>query len=424
MNNNVSIFMGLTNIAGYFSKLKIGFDELGINSYLFDVTSDPFSYTNSSEVNKYVQFLRYLYVIHSKYSNKIVKLIFIAIYKLCLFPIFIWSIFKFDVFIFGFNHSFYRLYDLPILKFFNKKIIFVYLGSDSRPPYMSGIDLIIKKKSLEELFSKTKKIKNKIHFVEKYADYVINNPASGQFHQKNFINWMCIGMPTILYDFDSNNFSSKKNEIRIIHAPTRPITKGSAIFSEIIQRLQLKYNINYIELVGKSNSEVLDELKRCDFVLDEIYSDIPIAGLSSEAAAFKKISIVAGYYNEKIKNDVKDNYLPPSLFINPSDIEENIINLIENKYKISVLGKEIFDFIAENWSSKEIANKFSMLINDKFPEEWLYNTMDNSYIYGYGISKEELKKQYIEIYNKFGIEGFQLEHNPKLEKKVIDFIND
>lgn len=425
MSGKTRIFMGLGNIAGYFSKLKAGFDEIGVDSYLFDVSVDVFLF-NKSNHNIYIKILKYLRKQRAIHNNKIIKILLILIYKILLLPMFFWSIIKFDVFIFGFNHTFYRLYDLPILKFFGKKIILVYFGSDSRPPYMSGIDIVIKKSSASDLVLKAKKVKHKIEIVERYADFIINSPVCGQFHEKNFINWMCIGMPTV---FENDNLCNslkykKNNEIRIVHAPTRPITKGSTIFYEIIKKLKQKYNINYIELVNKPNAEVLLELQRCDFVLDEMYSDVSVGGLSSEAASYKKISIVGGYYSEEMYNDAPIKYLPPSLYCQPSEIEEAIVNLIENRNKAYSLGEELHDFILENWNSKVIANKFLMLINDNYPSEWIYNTNSNRYIYGYGISKEELKKQYSDIYDKFGIESFQLKHNVELEKKILEFIND
>lgn len=415
--------MGLSNVAGYFSKLKAGFDEIEVKSYLLDISPDVFSYTNTYKVNVYLNFVKYLYMLRTKSKNIVFKIFFLMIYKLFLLPIFVWALFKFDVFIFGFNHSFYRLFDLPILKFFGKKVILVYLGSDARPPYMNGIELIIEKRSVSQIARRTKKVKNKIRFAEKYADYVISSPTIGQFHEKNFIDWMCIGMPTILQQEDENIKSVSHKVTRIVHAPSRPITKGSAIFTKIIEKLKLKYEIEYIELVGKTNDEVLNELQQCDFVLDEIYSDMPLGGLSSEAASFKKITVVGGYYFELIKSDVQNKYIPPSLYCHPDQIEELISRLINDKRLRESLGKDIFNFIKMNWSSREIASKYLMLIDNIYPEEWVYNTNSNEYIYGYGISKEELKKQYINMYDKFGIEVFQLKHNPNLEKKIFDFIH-
>lgn len=420
MKSKYKIFMGMSNMAGYFTKLQSGFDKLGIDTFILDVTSDPFNY--GVKQSCYIRYLRFLF---SQRGKGILpyKLLSILLYKISLIPFFLWTLFKFDVFIFSFNMSFFRLMELPLLKLFKKRIIFIYLGSDSRPPYMSGIDINLKKSSLIQLINDSKNIKAKIKRVEKYADVIINSPASGQFHEKDFINWMCIGMPTNIEEYDKKE--NKINKINIVHAPSRPITKGTLTFLEILNRLKDKYDIEYIELVNKSNSEVIKALKQCDLVLDEVYSDIPVAGLSSEAAAFKKVSIVTGYYKNEINNDLPSKkYMIPSMYDIPENIEKNIIKLIENKDLRDDLGERMYKYILNNWSSLEVAKKFVLLIENRFPLEWIYNTKSNEYIYGYGISKNHLKDVYREIFEKYGIESFQLSHNERLLNEIKKFIKE
>ncbi|WP_263833679.1 glycosyltransferase [Sulfurospirillum oryzae] len=416
----MKIFMGLSNPAGYFTKLQVGFNELGLDSFVLDVSNDVFQYQKQYSI--YVKILKKCFIQRTK-GQLFYKFFFVLIYKLLLLPFFIFSLFRFNVFIFGTNKTFFRFVDLPILKLFNKKIIFVYFGSDSRPPYMSGIDLNIKKSSLQTLVQEAKRLKAKIIKVEKYADIIINNPASGQFHEKNFINWMCIGMPTDIVKLTETYNDS--NKIIIVHAPSRPITKGSNTFREIIQKLQKQYDIDYIELVNCPNNRVIEALQKCDFILDEVYSDVPLGGLSTEAAAFQKVSIVTGYYSSFLSKDIPSkNYLLPSIYNEPEQLESDILYLIQNIEIRKQLGEATYQYINQNWSSLAIAKKFIMLINKDFPQEWIYQTEKNEYIFGYGISKDQLKIIYKEIIDNYGIEGFFLQHNDAIQRKILDFLSD
>ena len=85
--------------------------------------------------------------------------------------------------------------------------------------------------------------------------------------------------------------------------------------------------------------------------------------------------------------------------------------------------KKVYDYIDKEWSSVSIAKKFLMLIENNFPDEWLYTSTDNEYILGYGISKEELRFVYRNIFNEYGIDAFCLQHNNNIQKKILDFIN-
>jgi hypothetical protein len=55
------IFMGLGNIAGYFSNLKDGFDQIGEQSYHLNVDDHVFVSRETDSTNVYIRLLRYLY---------------------------------------------------------------------------------------------------------------------------------------------------------------------------------------------------------------------------------------------------------------------------------------------------------------------------------------------------------------------------
>ena len=413
--------MGLGNVAGYFSNLKNGFDQIGEQSYHLNVDHHVYVLRETDSTNIYIRLLRYLYGTRLNEKLGILKKISLAlIYKISLIPMFIWALLRFDIFIFGFNHSFFRLYDLPILKFFGKKIIFVYLGSDARPPYMNGKVIIYKNVYIKDILRRTVNVKKKIDYVEKYSDYIINSPTVGQFHERDYINWFAIGMPTVLASCkrDEDLTIDTSGRVNILHAASRPETKGSNYFNELIEKYKEKYNINYVFLTGVPNSVVIENLKKCDFVLDEIYSDSPMGGLGAEAAACGKATLVSGYYIEKIYEHTPKSFIPPSVYCLPEKLEENFIKLCEDKAYRVQKGAELRNFIEKNWSSKSIAKKYMLIINDQVPSEWFFDWESNDYIEGCGIDRVKIFEICKVIKNVYGKEKLFLSHNSKLTRAL------
>ena len=50
--------------------------------------------------------------------------------------------------------------------------------------------------------------------------------------------------------------------------------------------------LEYVEIVGQPNDIVLAEIARSAFVIDQLYSDTPMAGFAAEAARLGKPAIV------------------------------------------------------------------------------------------------------------------------------------
>src|SRR3712207_9430561 len=75
--------------------------------------------------------------------------------------------------LFPYTTLFRSLYDLPLLKRLGKQIIFVFHGSDERPPYMDGSLMASDRgRSLKQCISMTRRQKQSIKQVERYATTV------------------------------------------------------------------------------------------------------------------------------------------------------------------------------------------------------------------------------------------------------------
>lgn len=427
--NKPKIFIGLTEAAGYFQNLYLGFKKLNYDVAYLNLNSYYYNY-NDYKTSNY-KLLNYLIRISTKKNNIQKKSFFLKLFSVYYFIvkilIFFWALVKFDTFIFATGSSFFNFWDFKILKFFKKYIICVSLGSDSRPTYLSGTykdDSNNNKFNPYFVIENDKKINKRISFIEKYSNSIINYPQHGHFHKRQFISGNYIGFPTNLEVEELFQLANENSSVlKILHAPTRPNSKGSNYFRKIINELKEEgLNFEYIEITKLSNKEVINCINRCDIVLDECYSDSPLGGLGSEAASLAKPVLLSGYYSEYINN--KKNIFPPSIYVYPSQIKNELRKLVLNKELRSKVGLDLFYFIKFNWNIEFVAEKYIKIIMNSAPLEWYVSSNDINYLYGWGLSKEELKNNLSELYKKFGKESFSLSHNSILLDKYLEFIKE
>jgi hypothetical protein len=165
----------------------------------------------------------------------------------------------------------------------------------------------------------------------------------------------------------------------------------------------------------------LDEIKKCDFVVDQIYSDVPLAGFATEAAWFGKPAVVAGYGFDQLSRFVPESIWPPSKICHPDQIKNAIEELINNVDLRHEIGKAAQEFVQNNWNSEEVARKYVRIFKGDIPKEWWTNPYDVVYLQGAGQSIEKTKIVIRGMLEEFGEESLCLEDKPILKKAFIDF---
>jgi len=427
------IFIGLREIAGYFHHLKKGFDTLGIDSVFINLNGNPFQYgrdNNPPLINALNNFSQKIGMMF--FGNWIMRVIWVVfLQNIISFFLLPWALFRYDVFLFASNSTFFFFLDLPLLKLFRKKVIYVFLGSESRPVYLNGYVINNDKLSsilIGILVTRIQKIM--ISIIEMFADHIVNIPPQAHFHTRPFIYSLCIGIPHNIIssstssDYTLNNNLSEKI-IRVLHAPSKPEPKGTPIIRQAVQSLKQKgHSIDYVEITGRPNSEVLQELAKCDFIVDEIYSDTPMAVFATEAAFAGKPAVVGSYYVNQIKDDLPVGNMPPSIFCHPDLLEASMEKLIVDHQFRQELGKKAREFVITNWSAKKVAQHYLMLIDGNLPREWLYDPRNIRYLHGCGLSEAKAKKIIAAFLKTGGRKSLCLSDKPELEEMFVQFASD
>lgn len=420
----MKVFLGFHDITGYYSSLKKGFDQLGVDSVFANAGANVFKYGEHSDHAPF--WVRIVSVLASRFGavpreKQWLRLWWYGWLTLAKSQLFVWALLTYDVFIFGYATSFFALYDLPILRFFSKKIIFVFHGSDARPPYINGAIMSPSRNvSVQQCIELTRRRKRIIRRIERYADVVVSQPLYGHFHEKPFVNFSRIGLPFQFQDYQPIGHS--KTQLKIVHAPSHPEAKGTARIRQAIEVLRQKgYDFEYVEITNKPNNEVIEALMDCDFVVDQLYTDVPMAGFATEAAFLGKPSIVGSYNLQELERFFPEEVLSISHFCHPDEVEVAVEKLIvDDNYRLE-LGKKAQAYAVSHWQPVHVATAYMNIIQGHVDPELICDPQAIRNVHGAVIAEDRAREIIRDVVETGGIEALQLTDKPALQQRMVDF---
>lgn len=426
------IFIGLTEIAGYYAHLSEGFRELGFESTFYNLVPHPFKYGGDEASSRLVRLIRWLQGKRSRLPrSSVMGLSLLSLQALLKALLFCTVVAKYDVFIMGFGSSFFagflKHYDIPILRLLKKKTVFVFHGSDTRPPYINGAIMApTTAYNIDSCIELAEKKKKSLRIIDRFANSIVNSAPTGHFHERGFVQYLRLGLPYRPLSPQKYQTIQENGElVRILHAPSHLEAKGTHRIREAIEALRSKgHQLEFVEIIGKPNNIVHEELSRCDFVVDQLYADTPMAGFAAEAAFHGKPAVVGGYYAGCIRRDVQADWIPPSLYCHPDEIEQAISKMIVDKNYRLELGREARAFVETRYGPQRVASRYLRLIEGNIPREWLYDPMDIRYLHGCGIPESRARELVRAVIQKGGVAALQLDDKPELRDMFVAFAFD
>lgn len=420
------IFLGAQEISGMMERLNNAFHDMGIESDFYCIPEYAFDLGK-----KDVPVLR-KFRIHTKKKKYAVgeraKAWWSFLQMWDILRVFVYALFRYDCFIYIYGNGifFHNRYlrkieevEFFILKLFRKKMVMWLCGSDSRPLYCDGANYY---SDIEKIYSITREKAAKIKMIEKYMDLIDYSPSS-HFHTKPYLIFNCIGIPV---DIKEKVRIDKKNvdKVRILHAPSDQKAKGTVIVRNIVKEMQEEgYDFEYMEVSGLPHRVVLEKMAMSDIVVDQVYSDTPMAGFATEAAINGVPVVVGGYYAEVYKKVLPDP-IAPTVYCNPEELKEKIIYLIEHEEERIRIGEKERAYVEGHCLAETVANKFLRIFDHSYPKEWIMNPSDNDYIWGYGQSREAVANEITRLIDRYGTEALCLDKNGILYKKYVQLYND
>ncbi|UBQ06146.1 hypothetical protein LCC91_03315 [Tepidimonas taiwanensis] len=427
------ILIGPVEIAGYYRNLAEGFHQIGAPCDFITYGSHPFGYGGETEQPVLLRMARWFGDFRRNRPRSWRTRLFADLPWAVLVSIWaVWAILRYDVFIFGFGETLLpRNLDLPILHKLGKTVIAnLGHGSEARPPYVDGAQQSAEGEAVSgaALISLTRRNKRRVTIHEKYCKIVIGAPYSTtQFSSRRLINFFSLGIPIRLHasaiiSARPANVKRSKTPVRILHAPSHPAAKGTQQIVGAIERLRSRgHAIDLVLIIGQPFREVVEALQNCDFVVDQLFSDTPMAGFATEAAWFGKPAVVGGYGLDRLKSYVPDGMWPPSKICRPDDIEKAIEELIVDVDQRHRLGQEAQKFVREKWNPRAVAERFLRLIDGDIPEAWWLDPQAVTYVQGCGQSETRSRQMIQSLVETYGVPALELEHRPNLRDAFLTF---
>jgi hypothetical protein len=397
-------FVGVYEVAGYFNGLTQGLRSNGFVADFYLDTPTEFGYQHDAN-----RFNALFSILRGQVDLKNTPIIFIARLLMRSY-LFVYSLFKYDVFVFSGFGSFFNFLELPVLRFFNKKVVVIYLGSDSRPAMFSGgfADLPQLNNSPLENVKRMKRQIQLIRRVERSKCMIVNHTASPELFVRKFVPLLYIGIPMDLNRrrnyvenvSNSNEIAKDAKTVRVVHAPSRPLSKGSPALLAALKKIQAqarnhRINVELISLMGVSNETVLREIQNADLVLNELYSDTYMSVLDAEAALFGKPSLKFGYYAAKIISDNVNAQHPSTvLFWRPEELGSVLEQYIYDTDLRVSSGQSQAHFLETCWNAQSVAARLNkLLVDPSLLDSILVDSNSFSYHFGWGLAKSNWLSQ-------------------------------
>lgn len=432
------IFIGLTEVSGYYARLQRGLLDLGAEAEFFPLQDHRFGYGSSSHhwVPRFAQWC-VKQRIAALDASSLRRLFWLSLVTLSRAIFLIWALIRFDVFLMGGGSSFFRFHELRLMRLLGRRIVYTFHGTDSRPAWMDGFcqgtsrmsgqhssvafptdsDISVYHRVNEERLDTVRRI-------ERYANVIINAPPQAQLLTKPYVIGLAVGIPVDAVSLDEpSELRARASVVRVLHSPSFHIGKGTAEIRAAIQRLQRAgIDLEYTEISNRPHMEVRQAIAACDFVVDQVYSDSPMAGFAAEAALAGKPAVVCGYYSAYHETDLAPYMRPPSLYCHPERLEEAIRTLAVDGAHREELGTQAKEFVEKNWSPRSVASRYLRLASgEPVPSEWMYHPEQNRYFLGMGIDEQSLRKVLQQYLRRFGDSALGIDAAVELKRRVLAF---
>lgn len=405
-------FLGLTEIAGYYGGLADGLRAHGIDAVVCDLSGNLYGFDEGAKPTP-VRVAESLARRNARARRSSpLKPVWKALALGARAPLFAWAALRFDLFVFGFGTSFFEQRELPVLRRLGKRVVHVFHGSDSRPPYLDGS--LMDGRDARECVALTRAVKKRLRAIERSVDLVVSNPLSSQLHERPFVSFLALGVPRRCGAAPPPPTGTP----RALHSPSHPAAKGTHEIREAVRRLNERgVELELVELTGRPNADVLAAIAECDFVVDQIYGDVAMAGFASEAACAARPAVVGGYGREALEAAMCGAPLPPAEFCEPGDVEAAIERLATDRAHRLRLGTEARAFVAERWAPKDVAGRLlAALAGD---EHLVVDPAEIVYADGAGFSRERLAELLRDVVALGGPQALHVSDKPELERRLL-----
>lgn len=409
------VFLGPVEIAGYFARLRLGFESLGVRTLYVDLSDHAFAYAESPaapfEVRLTIAANRRL--ADRTRGRPLWKAVSVGARAMLLAR----ALLTCDAFVFGSGHTLFGRRELRLVRMLGKKVIVVFFGSEVRPSYLDGVETAASIPARDRFAQLDREKRRRIRQLEGHATAIICHPPMAQFLRRPYVAWLDIGIPTLPVEAAS---PQSRLAVRILHAPSHAGAKGTDVVRDAVARLtDAGMEIDYAELQSAKNDRVRDALLDADLVIDQLYSDTPMAVLASEAAAAGKAAVVGALDWEWILADRHPESIPPTVRCTPETFESTLRELVGSRASRESAGRTAREFVRTRWRPEQVAERYLSVIHGRTPPDWLRTPVAVRYATGAGLSRDRLRAN-LRLMASRSLDPFGVGDKPELEARMLE----
>ena len=357
------VFVGPDNNAANATYIALALRQVGIKARSYAYKKHIFGYETDHVIpflkvptpNIFRRFFKIGFLV--KTTNKIFKNLF-----------FIYCLVRYNTFFFNTTSSFFAdNTDLPVLKFFNKKIAFFFIGCPERDPTHNlniengGPCKICNDYNLQEVSwcTNLEKKRRRVQFIEKYATQIYADDDLRGFLKKPDKALRCF---VTSFKHDHQNILAKFDNtepIKIVHFPSNSILKGTKHVNATIEKLKQIYGdkIHY-RSERVPNHVLLEILEESHIVLDEFNTGYGLLAIEAMSRGCVVIGRISDWFS-------KGRESLPIVNAEIKNIEKNLSWLIENPNELKKVAIESIEFFEKYHSMTSVGNIYVNSLNLK-----------------------------------------------------------
>jgi len=353
------VFIGLTEVANCVHTYAKGFRALGIDAFAV-IEERAWPYPDSE----------YDAVLKERFGEPPGRSVFSwswQRWRLRYYLLFLKAILTCDVFIFIFGSAFRAdRRDYWLLKRLGKKIVCVFLGSDTRHWYAytqeaellgtdadirAYLDNVLKNQPHDYLAVKLETVRQ----AEAQADLILALPDAAQLQSRPY---MRLNIPIDLSSIQCE--IPNRERPLVLHAPSARGIKGTDRVLEVVEGLQREGVAFDFRLIERTpNRTVREALRHSDIVIDQLNSET-IATLALEALAAGNV-VLARYLPERVRIGPDC----PVINVNGATLAARLREVVENRELRCRLANEGRPYVERHHSHTLVAKQILEWLDPK-----------------------------------------------------------
>lgn len=413
------VLVGLGETAGYCGALAEGLRRAGVLADHVNLGPDPMRYGVEPEHPR-IRLVRWLAARRRVGPGP--RLAWTAAHRLAMAWLFLDAVRRYDAFILRAGDSFFALRDLPLLRRLGKTVVVVFFGSDSRPSYLNGAEIGAEPDG-SALADATVRKRRMVARIERSATHVVCHPMSAQLHRRRAVTFGALGIPRRIAPAEAPP-EAGNGPIRFLHAPSRPADKGTDRVRTAIGEVRREgLDVELKVITDRPNAEVLVAIRAADAVIDQVFSDTPMAALAAEAAALGRPAIVGGYAWAVLRGTAGEAELPPTERCHPDRLASAIRRLAtDDGYRLD-LGRRARGFLETRWATERVGERYLRLLRGEAPASWWFDPGAVTYIGGAGADEATLRGAVRAVLAAEGPAGLLLDDRPDLVERLLSLVS-